>query len=263
MRVVWAYRDYRKDKEGFFELGSKFEQELFYVSVASWAKYAPTFERVAYFDSSTLEELQQGCPKIFDYLSKVEIIDWKEKIDKLYPNQLFSAPKMWTYTQQVEPFFICDTDMILLEPLRTWFDPAENWGILYDFTTPSRMRETSGREEFLAILKNLDQSPVQRNFLDFTKSLNGGLVYFSRPETAQLVGLLTLTLGNQVIERNSAETWILYEEASIPSLVEYIDAKKMKCIPNRMYVEHPNVVDSKKQEDILTSIKRNLTNRIL
>lgn len=250
MNTVWAYREFN----GTSELKkSKFELEIFKSSLVSWIKFAPSFRRIGYFDQGTHIFFSESG--ILQYFDEVQVVDFSKEVDLMYKSSLFSAPKMWAYTQQREPFFICDTDLVLHKPVRFWFDPEKYWGVTYDHSDVGKIAGNCKESDFLGLAADLDTRPFLHHFADFTKSVNGCLFYFKDPQVANLVGELLLTAGN-FIKGSSPESWVLYEEAAIVSLVEFISKEKVNAIPLQSYSEYCNIEDLETQRSLKGQVKQ-------
>lgn len=109
--------------------------------------------------------------------------------------------------------------------------------------------------DFLGLAADLDTRPFLHYFADFTKSVNGCLFYFKSPQVANLVGELLLTAGN-FIGGSSPESWVLYEEAAIVSLVEFISKERVNTIPVQNYKEYCNIEDLETQKGLKGQVKQ-------
>lgn len=250
MRVVWAYQA----ESDHFELkDNPFELEVFRACLLSWSKFAPTFKRVGYFDQRVMSFL--SGKDILEFFSEIHVVDFDEEIKKTYKTYLFSAPKMWSFTQQTEPFFICDTDVVLNYSVSRWFKENQYWGVFYDHSDVNKIPVNVSKENYLKLCLDLASTPYIQSFANFTKSVNGCLFWFKDPRVAQLTGQLLLNVGNFVDTGNSPESWILYEEALLRNLVEFISKEEVQCVPQGSFKEYCNIFSKTEQDQYRSRFK--------
>lgn len=221
-RVVWAYADWTG--KGEHDLAkSTWQLYLLIAGVLSWMKFAPTYWRVIYVDKSIYEFLKEK--NLLELYNEVQVVDFKKEIVGRFNVNFFAFPKMWAYTKQESPFFICDTDVVLQRPLDEWFDDTKYWGWLYNHTnnlplgTSEREREFT-RKEWIEFQNTCTRTPGLRNLCDFTNCVNGGLIYFPDPKKAQILGYTMMSLAQEIVPTHG--DWVLYEEALIPTILKNI-----------------------------------------
>ena len=220
MKVVWAYADWTG--KGEHDLAkSTFQQFMLVCSLTSWAKFAPNFERVLYADTSVRKWLRdRNLERLWDV---IETVDFSKMLPRKYGVEFFAYPKMWAFTQQTEPFFICDTDAVLMQPLHNWFDPEIYWAWLYDHSIKQDLT-SRGLEEFFRFSSSIS-SPGLRTFCNFTKCANGGMIFFPDPKIAQILGHTMMSISKDIEWKETDLNWVLYEEALIPSILEAMGHK--------------------------------------
>lgn len=236
MDVVWAYADW--SERGCFDLRNySFQLYVTVASVFSWMKYAPQFRRVIYVDESTHNLL---CEKNLIHLwDKVEIVDFRKEIHKKYCVHFYAYPKMYAYTQQTEPFFICDTDVVLFEPIDNWFDPTKYWAVPYNASTYPNFYKNISAIDYAKSQEACKKSVGLSSFCNYNNSVNGCMLFFPDPKVGQLVGRLTMNLGSELNEEDvNGATWLIYEEALLKNLIEFISHEKSQTIPEKCFREY-------------------------
>ena len=230
MKVVYAYADW--SRKGEHDLHNEVQIYGLISSLLSWIKFAPNFTRVLYADSTILSFLKQK--NLLDLWDEIEEVDFIEELEGKYGVNFFAYPKIWTWTRQTEPFWICDTDTVLIKPLCEWFDPTKYWSQLYDHSIKPDLH-SRGKQGFFEVASNL-KFPSVREFCNWTKCSSAGLIFFPEPKIAQILGHTILSIAKDIRKGSPDLNWVLYEEALIPSILETM-GRKMTAEPEGVRIE--------------------------
>lgn len=221
-RVVWAYADWTENGQHDLAVSS-FQEYALVASALSWMKYAPTYWRVFYVDQSIYDFLKErGYLNLYN---EVVVVDFRKELRDVHQASFFAYPKIWAYTQQESPFFICDTDCILTTTLEEWLDESKCYGFLYDHTENmplgnSRFEPRHTSDSFIAYSNSITKSPGLRSFCNPAHSVNGGFLYFPDAKKAQALGYIILSLCKEIQEGQG--NWVLFEEALIPTILDVL-----------------------------------------
>lgn len=245
MRVVWAYRTYGERCD---IITNPWETFIFKVSIMSWMKYAPQVKRVLYCDEKVHQFLTEK--NYLKYLDEIILVDFEEAIDRRYPKveSFFAYPKIWAMTQQIEPFFICDTDGVLRCNISEWFDEKEYYAVWYPREIMSRTPDYTPENALCKLSQICTSSPALQSFCDYTDTINAGLLYFPDVKVAQIVGHMILTLGTDIqegLEKSRLSlgqegddfVWTLYEESLLNSLITTISKKEIQKVKYEQFEE--------------------------
>lgn len=237
MKVVWSYCNW-KGVPGTSDIEkSSFQYTCLEASVQSWKLQHPSITRVLYVDQILFDFLKGK--QILQFWDEVHIVDFQKEIVERYNTRFFAYPKMWAFTQQSEPFFICDTDVVLKNNVGfSWFDPTRYYGVPYSFTHDSKPTGL----DLIKLETFKDLVPELRAICNWEKSVNGCLFYFPDSDIANRVGEIMLQVGTALdacpILTQFKHKWILYEEAIMRNIVEMLTGTEMLAIPNSWFKEY-------------------------
>lgn len=238
MKVVYAYRSYSDHCD---LIDNPCESFIFKCSLLSWMKYAPNVQREIYCDSKVTDFLKKV--HLFELLDQVHTVDFEQELDRRYGGRegFFAYPKMYAMMQQDSPFFLCDTDGVLLSPLIEWFNPSNYYTVHYDSASSSRTPVWTNEEGLRLLAKGCSGTPTLRSFCNHTNTINAGLLYFADPRVGQIVGHMILALNldietsleqlSDLRQKGNEFLWTLYEESLLEGLITYISREKIEEIP--------------------------------
>lgn len=237
MKVVWSYCNWRGIPGTSDIEKSSFQFTCLKASVQSWKQYYPEFIRALYVDQVLYDFLENQ--RVLSFWDEIHIVDFQVEIVQKYRTRFFAYPKMWAFTQQSEPFFICDTDVILRKEADfSWFDPKQYYGVFYNFvhdTNPTSL-DLIKLESFKFLI------PELKRVCNWTKSVNGCLFFFPDPKVAKKVGETMLQIGTALdqccILPQFKHKWILYEEAIMRNTVELLTGVEVHNIPKTWFKEY-------------------------
>lgn len=235
-KVVWAYADWTEDGQHDLAVSS-FQEYALVASALSWMKYAPNYWRVFYADQSIYDFLKKrGYLNLYN---EVILVDFKKELLEKHRAKFFAYPKIWAYTQQESPFFICDTDCILTTNIEEWLDKTKCYGYLYDHTKNlplgnDRFEPRHTLDSFIDYSNAIVNSPGLRSFCNPVRSVNGGFIYFPDAKKAQALGYIMLSLCKEIQEVQG--NWVLFEEALIPTILDVLEMP-MNPRPDKACIE--------------------------
>lgn len=183
MNVVWAYADW--SEEGKSPIHTKsYNRFLLEASVRSVIQYAPWFTRIFYVNQTLYDLLKEL--RWLKYWHRVEVVDFKQKLQEDRATTFFALPKVWAYTQQEEPFWIFDTDVMFIRDISEWFDPNYLWVDRYDFMERAEMLENTQQVDPTG-LSNPRASAV------------GAPIFFPNPKIANIIGHAILDFNVETV----------------------------------------------------------------
>lgn len=243
MRIVWAYRSYvgntrySNKVSRDCELLVNEELRVFSAGLATWQILEPACTRVFYGDKSMVQFLREKG--LADRFHEIYTVDFEKEIDEKYPDiDFFATPKIWALTQQKEPFFLVDTELMLMKPLKEWIEEGEYVAVRYELQNPIVMKNWNREDmqNYLQLEKDLGEDS---KFLRPDKMINAGLTSWPDPEIAKQVGLKALEICQKVCrsELSWRYKWTFCEESILVPLIQYFSGKTVKFLPN-MFETH-------------------------
>lgn len=229
MRVVYSYSClYGETESDLHKYPSQLE--AFRLSLLSWRKFEPTAKLYLYCDKPVRDLVYRE--KLNILLTGIQEVDFRREVGDL---PFIAIPKIWAACQQTEPFFICDTDMIVLKkpeiPSKKYVSVFQ----LYNFV------ENFNFAEFSSLSVESFYKWQKMTGLDPSKCVNGGLLYFPDPEIAKEVYNYILDINRQSVKHpvpSQSLAWVFLEEVPLRNkLIELQEGKDLKLFPEGTFFE--------------------------
>lgn len=256
MKVVWGYGQIVDEltSGAYSGIGLDSPQQLLGLVFGALSCYYrfPRGRRVFYADPKVKQFLHRQLKNLdFTLFEEIVEVPFKQKLHTDRKVDFYALPKVYALTLQDEPFLILDPDVVLLTDFQR-YDLTKPIGCLYSADVSELIKEVHKSD---LVRKIMDRHPSIRKFFDWTNTLSAALFYHPDPVKASILGHTILDINAELPERDwrqlgtLAETFRVYEEALIPSIMEAIGSPIQQTFVNgEDYLQLPPKGVGKKEQ---------------
>lgn len=258
MKVVWGYGHIvdKLTSSTYSGIGLDSPQQLLGLVFGALSCYYrfPRGRRVFYADSGVKKFLQKQLGRLdFTLFEEIIEVPFRQKLHIDRKVDFYALPKVYALTLQDEPFLILDPDVVVLTDFQK-YDLTKPIGCLYSADVRELINEVHKSD---LVRETMNRHPSIRKFFDWTHTLNAALFYHPDPVKASILGHTILDINAELPERDRrqigtvAETFRMYEEALMPSIMEAIGSPiRQTFVSDEDYLQlPPKRVGTKKQVD--------------
>ena len=201
------------------------EMEAFELSLKSWKEHGQKITRCLYADPVICGEIEKnGLSK---FLDEIIPVDFKYELDTVLKTPFWTFPKIWAMLKQKEPFFIVDTETVLIEDLGDDYFFSEKEAKKTVKGILSLYNQSLSEDNKVLYKKYIDTATIG-NFFSLDRILYGACIFYPDPDIAKAIASLVLLnareLGEFEIKNERVfDDCIFYEEGALAAACKLLD----------------------------------------